>query len=382
MSGSHKPGLISLFALLIFAQGCIDRSLSKNSETSQSSLNSDVMVTGLSSSSSPVKSVTWSFGCNKSSCTYRSLVSRVTTADLSSLPFGSTTSASQLSGDGIYYLHVQAKDAAGNTSSVTTVSAILDNTAPTVTFTKAAGQASSASYHPIEFSIAFSEAINTSTFTTSIITNSGTASVSAWSITNSGNNQNFTLSATSSGSGTIKPVINSLQVSDIAGNLSLGGTSSDTITYTAPPPKVSAGSLHTCGVTGAGVLNCWGINNDGQLGDGTTTERNSPVVIDSGTSYSQISLGGYHTCGITTAGVLKCWGNNSYGQLGDGTTTQRNSPVVIDSGTSYSQTSTGATHNCGITTAGDLKCWGCNDYGQLGDGATTQRNSPTVINLN
>ncbi|NCV80111.1 MAG: hypothetical protein EBW25_04935, partial [Actinobacteria bacterium] len=113
-------------------------------------------------------------------------------------------------------------------------------------------------------------------------------------------------------------MINSLQVSDIAGNLSLGGTSSDTITYTAPPPKVSAGSLHTCGVTGAGVLNCWGINDNGQLGDGTTTQRNSPVVIDSGTSYSQISAGNSYTCGITTARVLKCWGYNYYGHLGDG----------------------------------------------------------------
>ena len=146
--------------------------------------------------------------------------------------------------------------------------------------------------------------------------------------------------------------------------------------------EVSSGTSHTCGiVSGTRVLKCWGLNTNGRLGDGSVTNRTSPVVIDSGTSYSQVSAGGSHTCGIVSStGVLKCWGLNTNGQLGDGTVTQRTSPVVIDTGVSYSQVQTGNTHSCGIVSGtGVLKCWGTNSGNQLGDGTTTQRTSPVVI---
>ena len=92
---------------------------------------------------------------------------------------------------------------------------------------------------------------------------------------------------------------------------------------------VSVGYLHTCGVTAAGAAFCWGENFLGQLGDGTTTDRSSPVLVAGGVSFATVSAGGGHTCGVTAAGAAYCWGNNSDGQLGDGTTINRLTPVRV-----------------------------------------------------
>jgi alpha-tubulin suppressor-like RCC1 family protein len=148
--------------------------------------------------------------------------------------------------------------------------------------------------------------------------------------------------------------------------------------------QISAGGItdfisHTCGITEAGTLKCWGANTQRQLGDGTTTYRSTPTIIDSGISYIKISAGQFHSCGITTSGTLKCWGQNAQRQLGDGSTTNRSTPTIIDSGITFSTIAAGALHSCGITTSGTLKCWGDNTNGQLGDGTTTYRSTPTII---
>lgn len=138
-------------------------------------------------------------------------------------------------------------------------------------------------------------------------------------------------------------------------------------------------SYTNCAITSGGVLKCWGYNTYGAVGDGTTTHRSAPVVVDGGTNYSKVSNGYHGACGITTAGVLKCWGYNPYYQVGDGTTTNRTSPVVIDGGTNYSQVVRGIHSTCAITTTGVLKCWGYNANGTVGDGTTTLVTSPKVI---
>lgn len=143
--------------------------------------------------------------------------------------------------------------------------------------------------------------------------------------------------------------------------------------------EVSAGQSHTCAITSAGLLRCWGLNDFGQLGDGTTVLRTTPVNIDSSTSFSQISSGFSHSCAITAAGKLKCWGKNQSGQLGDGTTNDKLSPISIDAGASYSKISTGEDFTCGILTNGTLKCWGNGNSYRLGDGSGESKLLPTVI---
>jgi alpha-tubulin suppressor-like RCC1 family protein len=91
-------------------------------------------------------------------------------------------------------------------------------------------------------------------------------------------------------------------------------------------PVIAGGLEHTCGVTTGGSAYCWGDNDHGQLGDGTTVDRTTPVPVANGLSFASLTAGGGHTCGLTTAGTAYCWGYNFAGQLGDGTTVDRTTP--------------------------------------------------------
>lgn len=145
---------------------------------------------------------------------------------------------------------------------------------------------------------------------------------------------------------------------------------------------IAAGSWHTCALTHAGSLFCWGENARGQLGDGTTTTRLTPAPVSGlGASASALTAGGLHTCTITGTGAAKCWGDNSSGQLGDGTTTQRWMPaVVFGLGSNVGDISAGGFHTCALLASnGRTYCWGRNNYGQLGDGTADNRLTPTDV---
>jgi alpha-tubulin suppressor-like RCC1 family protein len=144
---------------------------------------------------------------------------------------------------------------------------------------------------------------------------------------------------------------------------------------------VSAGGFHTCGVTTSDLAYCWGRNSEGQLGDGTTTGRRlTPVAVAGGLRFRQVSADGFgYTCGVTTDNQAFCWGNNFYGQLGDGTTTTRLTPVAVAGGLRFRQVSAGAAHTCGVTTDDRAYCWGFNQVGQLGDGTTINRLTPVAV---
>ncbi|MDA8568476.1 hypothetical protein N9L15_04235, partial [Euryarchaeota archaeon] len=145
---------------------------------------------------------------------------------------------------------------------------------------------------------------------------------------------------------------------------------------------ISSGTFHTCAILDNGSVNCWGYNNLGQLGDGTTTDRNIPTQTSNfgtGRTAVVISTGRFHTCAILDNGSVSCWGKNAEGQLGDGTTTNRNSPTLTSNlGTDRTAVAiTNDNHNCAVLDNSTLSCWGTNNYGQLGDGTTTNQNSPT-----
>ena len=148
---------------------------------------------------------------------------------------------------------------------------------------------------------------------------------------------------------------------------------------------ISAGKVHTCALTSAGGVKCWGGNADGELGDGTYERRAMPVdvqglgsgvvaISSGGATGSGSAIFGSHTCALMDTGSVKCWGYNSDGQLGDGTRYRRLAPVdVLDAGgfalEGMTSVTAGAYHTCARTDDADAICWGYNGWGELGDGS-------------
>ena len=138
---------------------------------------------------------------------------------------------------------------------------------------------------------------------------------------------------------------------------------------------VALGGVHSAAITKGGSLYMWGCNGNGRLGDGTTTDRYTPVKIMD--NVASVNLGGYHSAAITKNGSLYTWGYNEYGQLGDGTSSHKTKPVkIMDNIVSVSL---GGNHSAAITKDGSLYMWGYNYRGQLGDGTTTNRYTPVKI---
>ena len=147
--------------------------------------------------------------------------------------------------------------------------------------------------------------------------------------------------------------------------------------------QVSAGWDCSLAVGSDGNAYAWGLNSSGQLGDGTTTQRTTPVKVGkpTGLTYVQISAGDDHSLALGSDGNAYAWGSNTYGKLGDGTTTQRTTPVKVGkpTGLTYVQVSAGWQHSLALSSAGNAYAWGLNSDGQLGDGTKTDRTTPVKV---
>lgn len=147
--------------------------------------------------------------------------------------------------------------------------------------------------------------------------------------------------------------------------------------------QLSAGPYHTCGLSSTGDVYCWGSNSYGQIGDGSTTGRLSPSVVSNpdGVTFKRIIVGDRETCALTAAGAAYCWGRNSNGQVGDGTFTDRAVPsrVLAPDDVAFLELSAGGSHTCGLADTGQVYCWGYNDDGRLGDGTQVDQPVPVAV---
>jgi alpha-tubulin suppressor-like RCC1 family protein len=159
-----------------------------------------------------------------------------------------------------------------------------------------------------------------------------------------------------------------------------------------PVPAVAAGNAHSCVLHG-GRAYCWGENDFGQLGDGSTDDSSVPVPVDAsgvlaGKTLTQISAGGgggLDTCVLDSASQVFCWGSDFDGGLGDGSTgSYSDVPVALHTrgalaGKTITQVSTGSDGGCVLDSAGAAFCWGDNDYGELGNGGAASSSIPVAV---
>jgi len=174
------------------------------------------------------------------------------------------------------------------------------------------------------------------------------------------------------------------------------GALGDGTTVTRPTPTAVAGGLsfrevatganYSCGVTVDSAAYCWGNNTFGQLGDGTTVDRLEPVPVSGGHLFATVVPGPSgidpFTCGIDTAGRAWCWGRNQFGNLGNGTSgasENRLEPTAVLGGHTFVSISPGRRHTCALDTTGAAWCWGSNIDGNLGDGTDEPSLAPVQV---
>jgi alpha-tubulin suppressor-like RCC1 family protein len=138
---------------------------------------------------------------------------------------------------------------------------------------------------------------------------------------------------------------------------------------------VTAGIWRTCALATDDTLWCWGANDDGVLGIGTSPDASTPAPVSPGVRWRELAFGNTHTCGIRADGTLWCWGQGTQGELGNGMLQGRAvAPLRVDSNTDWEHVTAGGGFACGVRREGGVRglwCWGSNDHGMLGLGSLT-----------
>lgn len=154
------------------------------------------------------------------------------------------------------------------------------------------------------------------------------------------------------------------------------GTSWRDTTCLTDPVALATGSNHTCVVHDNGIVTCWGDNEFGQLGDGTTLDRSVPTPVVGLDNAIAVSAKFNHTCALLADGTVRCWGSNETGALGDGTVTDSPTPVAVFGVTRAIAVSAGWEHSCAVLDDGTVECWGNNFGGRLGTGDEVDSTTP------
>lgn len=169
-------------------------------------------------------------------------------------------------------------------------------------------------------------------------------------------------------------------VGELGNGTTVSASSPVVVTGVAGATTVAAGSIFSCARIANGTVQCWGFNQFGQLGDGTTTDRVTAVNVTGITSATQVASGAdSHSCARLVDGTVRCWGKNNFGQLGNGTTINSSSPVEVLGINNAISVTTGFNYSCAALADGTVRCWGRNDVGQLGNGSTSNSAVPVAV---